>query len=112
MHLFQDLPDEREHEEREHRAPDKGVEDHDRPPDGTAARRAECIGHDEPRLAEETLKDEEQYEVQHTKRHVGEQERFHLIFLSLLLVVSLVICTLEISHLPPNSTRDSRGRNL
>ncbi len=72
VRLLYDLPDEREHEEREHRAPDKGVEDHDHPPDGAAARRAEGVGHDESRLAEEALEDEEQDEVQHAQRHIGE----------------------------------------
>ena len=82
VRLLYDFPDEGKDEEREDSAPDKGVEDHDHPPDGTAARRAEGVGHDESRLAEKPLEDEEQDEVQHAKRHVGKQERFHLIFLS------------------------------
>ena len=80
--LLYDLPEERKDEEREDRAPDERVEDHDHPPQYATARRAKGVGHDEPRLAEETLEDEEQDEVQHAKRHVGEQERFHLLFLS------------------------------
>ena len=75
--LFEELAEEREHEEREDRAPDEGVEDHERPPENAAVGRTQGIGHGESGLSEESLEDEEQDEVQHAQRHVGEQKRFH-----------------------------------
>lgn len=73
--LLQDLADEREDEEREDCAPDEGVDDHDHPPDDAVGGRAECAGDGIAGLAEEAaLEDQEQNEMHHAQRHIGEQE--------------------------------------
>ena len=73
--LLDHFADEREDEERENRAPDKGVEDHERPPEDTARRGAESVGNGVARLSEETaLEDQEQDEVDDAKRDIREQE--------------------------------------
>ena len=77
---FKELADEGEDKEREDCAPDKGVDDHYGPPDDAAGRRAKSSGDNITRLAKEALEDNEQHKMHHAKRHVGEQERFHMYF--------------------------------
>ena len=60
-------------EEREDRAPDEGVEDHERPPEDTARRGAESVGNGVAGLAEEAaLEEQEQDEMHHAERDVCE----------------------------------------
>ena len=81
--LLEDLADEREDEERKHRAPHERVDHHDHPPEYSTRRSANGVGHNVPRLSEETLEDYEQNKVQHAQRHIGKQKRFHLDLLGL-----------------------------
>ena len=75
LSLLQDLADEREDEEGEDRTPDERVDDHDQPPDDTVGGRAERAGDGIAGLAEEAaLEDQEQDEMHHAQRHIGEQE--------------------------------------
>ena len=74
MFSLQHLADERKDEEREDRAPDEGVDDHDRPPEDAAGGCAEGAGDDVARLAKEAPKDHEQHEMQHAQWHIGKQE--------------------------------------
>ena len=71
--LLDHFADEREDEEREDCTPDKGVEDHERPPEDTARRGAESVGNGVAGLAEEAaLEDQEQDEMHHAERDVCE----------------------------------------
>ena len=71
--LLDHLADEREDEERENRAPDEGVEDHERPPEDTARRGAESVGNGVAGLSEEAaLEDQEEDEVDDPERNVCE----------------------------------------
>ena len=73
LFLLDHLADEREDEERENRAPNEGVEDHERPPEDTARRGAESVGDGVAGLAEEAaLEDQEQDEMHHAERDVCE----------------------------------------
>lgn len=77
--LLQQLADEREDEERKHRAPQERVDDHQHPPEDAAGSRAKCIRHGISRLPKECriLEHEEADEVNDAQRHVREQKRFH-----------------------------------
>ena len=71
--LLDHVADEREDEERENRAPDEGVEDHERPPEDTFGGSAESVGNGVAGLAEEAaLEDQEQDEMHHAERDVCE----------------------------------------
>ena len=71
---LQDLADNRKDKEREYRAPDEGVDDHQHPPNETAGGGAKGVGDDVARLAKEALEDQETYEMHHAQRHIGKQE--------------------------------------
>ena len=71
--LLDHLADEREDEERENRTPDKGVEDHQPPPEDTFGGGAESVGNGVAGLSEEAaLEDQEQDEMHHAERNVCE----------------------------------------
>ena len=71
--LLDDFAEEWEDEERENCAPDKGVEDHERPPEDTARRGAESVGNGVAGLSEEAaLEDQEQDKVDDAERDVCE----------------------------------------
>ena len=73
LFLLDHLADEREDEERENRAPDERVEDHERPPEDTVGGGAEGVGNGVAGLAEEAaLEDQEQDEMHHAERDVCE----------------------------------------
>ncbi len=73
LRLLDDFAEEREDEEREDRAPDEGVEDHERPPEDTVGGGAESVGDGVAGLAEEAaLEDQEQDEMHHAERDVCE----------------------------------------
>ena len=74
MLSLQHLADEGEDEEREYRAPDEGVDDHQHPPNETAGRRAKGVGDDVARLPKESLEYQETDEMHHAQRHIGKQE--------------------------------------
>ena len=71
--LLDHLADEREDEERENRAPDEGVEDHERPPEDTLRGGAESVGNGVAGLAEEAaLEEQEEDKVDDAERNVCE----------------------------------------
>ena len=70
--LLQHFSDEREDEERENRAPDEGINDHQHPPENAAGGCADGIGDDVARLAKETLENQEADEMRHAQRHISE----------------------------------------
>ena len=71
--LLDHFAEEREDKEREDRAPDEGVEDHQHPPEDSFGGGAESVGDGVARLAEETaLEDQEQDEVDDAERDVCE----------------------------------------
>ena len=71
---LQDLANEREDEEREDCAPYERVDDHDYPPENAAGGCAEGIGDDVAWLTKESLEEQEQNEMHHAQRYIGEQE--------------------------------------
>ena len=74
MLSLQDLADERKDEEREYRAPDEGVDDHQPPPENASGRRAKGVGDDVARLPKEALEYQETDEMYHAQRNIGKQE--------------------------------------
>ena len=71
--LLDHLADEREDEERENRAPDERVEDHQHPPEDTFGGSAESVCHRVAGLAEEAaLEEQEEDEVDDAERDVCE----------------------------------------
>ncbi len=73
LFLLDHFADEREDEERENRAPDEGVEDHERPPEDPFGGGAESVGNGVAGLAEEAvLEEQEEDEVDDAERNVCE----------------------------------------
>ena len=71
--LLDDFAEEGEDEERENRTPDKGVEDHERPPEDSFGGGAESVGNGVAGLAEEAaLEEQEEDEVDDAERDVCE----------------------------------------
>ena len=79
---LQQLTDEREDEEREDRAPDKGIDDHQHPPEQASGGCAEGIGDDVAWLTKEPLEEQEEYKMHHAQRDIREQKRLHRFLLS------------------------------
>ena len=74
IQLLQNLANEWKDEQRKDSTPDKGVDDHDHPPEQTSGGCAKGIGDNVARLAKKALEEQKQREMQHAQRHVGEQE--------------------------------------
>lgn len=79
IRLFQDFADEGEYEEGEDSAPDKGVENHQHPPEDSAGGGTDRVCDGIPRLTEELcpFENQETDEVDDTQRNVRKQKRFH-----------------------------------